>query len=229
MPPAWGPPAAPGPQALPTLPYVPGPAIQPGPYPSARPAALRGAQTPLAVALIAAGAAVLLLAVGLFVVGVVLRPATRTSNSRPASVAGGGLDAEVRAAVEASNRAQIEALHTLDETPFQGVVVGQALDDNLQILADLRRNGVYSVSTLDHIEYQPATQVDATHATIRTVESWTTLYYQQGTDQLVRHQQSTGLQEIYSLVRQNGGWVVAQIDIRDPSASPATPVPHDTQ
>jgi hypothetical protein len=169
----------------------------------------------------------LLLAVGLIVVGAVFQT-TRRSATGPAAATpvAADLDTAIRAAVDASNRAQIEALRTLDDKPLRGAVIGRALDDNLQILADLQRSRVYAVSTLDQIDYQPARQLDADHASIRTVESWTTLYYRQGTNQLTRRQQSTGLQEIYYLVRQDGRWVVEQIDIRDPGATPA---PGDTQ
>src|SRR4051794_28535444 len=65
-PPAWGPPATPGPQALPPLPYATAPATPPGPYPAVRPVR-QATRSPLAVALIAAGAAVLLVALGLLV------------------------------------------------------------------------------------------------------------------------------------------------------------------
>jgi hypothetical protein len=203
--------------------------LPPGPPVPAR----TKAPVPLAVGLIGLGAVLLLLAVGLLIVWAVLRPDTPRSAARPAggvpgatTAVPGNLDSAVRAAVDASNRAQIEALHKVDATPLQGVVTGRALEDNLQILANLQRTRSYAVSTLDHIDYQPAKQVDADHATIRTVESWTTLYYRQGTDQLTNRQQSTGLQEIYYLVRQNGQWIVEQIDIRDPSATPA---PNNTQ
>jgi hypothetical protein len=188
---------------------------------------------PLALGCLGAGTLLLLLAVGLIVVGVLVRSGVqsgpiRSSGGGPsaATPGAGDLDAAIRAAVDASNRAQIEALHTLDDAPLRGVVTGRALDDNLQILANLQRSRTYAVSTLDHIDYQPAKQLDADHASIRTVESWTTLYYRQGTDQLTRREQSTGLQEIYYLVRQDGRWVVEQVDIRDPNSTPA---PGDTQ
>lgn len=229
-PPTWpapGPSAPPSPPwSAPTAPAAPPTAIYPGPLGSPRPAR-PAAPRLLAFGCIGIGAAVLLLAVGFVILAVILPGGARRLPSQAAvTPVTGDLDAAIRAAVDASNRAQIEALHTLDDAPLRGVVVGRALDDNLQILADLQRSRVYAVSTLDHIDYQPARQLDADHASIRTVESWTTLYYRQGTNQLTRRQQSTGLQEIYYLVRQDGRWVVEQIDIRDPEATPA---PNDTQ
>jgi hypothetical protein len=209
--------------------------IYPSPAPGAPGPARRNPNVSLAVAALSLGATLLVLAVGLIVVWAVLRPgaprsAAQPGGTRPAASAAtpvaGDFDSAIRAAVDASNRAQIAALRQVDATPLQGVVIGRALDDNLQILANLQRTRSYAVSTLDHIDYQPARPVDADHATIRTVESWTTIYYRQGTDQLVGRQQSTGLQEIYYLVRQNGQWVVEQIDIRDPNATPA---PNNTQ
>ncbi len=234
-PPISGAPVAPPPRSvLPASgPGGPPPATYPGAVPGPPAPARSRPVLPLALGCLGAGTLLLLLALGLMIVAAVVRPGIQSGPTQPTGIGSsaptpvaGGLDAAIRAAVDASNRAQIEALRTLDDQPLRGVVIGRALDDNLQILANLQRARTYAVSTLDHIDYQPARQLDADHASIRTVESWTTLYYRQGTDALVRRQQSTGLQEIYYLVRQDGRWVVEQIDIRDPNSTPA---PGDTQ
>jgi hypothetical protein len=225
-PPAWAPPTATWsaqpsyPPALPATASL-APANQ-GPRPAQPPARKLNWWI---IGAVAAGAGFFLLALGALAAVTLVRQSPAVSRSTAPAV-GGSLDAQIRAAVEASNNAQIEALRTLDPKVLDNAVIGKARSDNLAMIAALQQQGVYAEATLNHIEYRAARAQDADHATIRTVESWTTTYYRRSDKRAVNRRTSTGLDEIYYLVRQDGKWIVEQIDIRDANATPGT---DDTQ
>ena len=221
------------PVAGPRYEYAPPPA--PGPSPNT-PVGRTIAAAPVhprlrwLIGALAAGGA-LLLVVALAVAWSVLGPrlqagsTTAPASSGPAPAAG-SLDAQARAAVDASNQAQIAALRAVSTDPLRGAVIGQALQDNLALVSSLQSQGLYAVSELKRIDYQPAQQVDATHATIRTTESWVTTFYRSDNKQQAGQDTSNNLSELYHLTLLDGKWVVAQVDIHNPNATPA---PGNTQ
>lgn len=126
----------------------------------------------------------------------------------------------VIAAIEANNNAQIAALRQVDASLLEGKMSGSALTENQQEVDRLQSRGQYEEARLLSIQYSAPQFLSATEASIRTVETWESIIYDQGGSEADRSGPDT-LYEIYYLTRTASGWVVNQVDISTtPPSSP---------
>jgi hypothetical protein len=126
----------------------------------------------------------------------------------------------VIAAIEANNNAQIAALRQVDAALLEGKMSGAALTENQQEVERLKSQDEYEEARLLGIQYSAPKFLSATEASIRTVETWESILYDQDGSEVGRSGPDT-LYEIYYLTRTASGWVVNQVDIsRTPPSSP---------
>ncbi|MGI8587056.1 MAG: zinc ribbon domain-containing protein [Chloroflexia bacterium] len=176
------------------------------PQPPLQPVASGGRRGPAIVAVLGALALLIIAAVVLYFVTNTLHPSQNASVQQ---------QAEIVAAIEANNNAQIAALRNLDPTALEGKMSGPALTENQSEIQNLRSKGIYEDAHLIKIDYQRAAMTDADHATIQTVEQWdSTLHALDGTGASSPTPTQT-LHETYRLIRNNGHWVVNQVDIKE--------------
>lgn len=185
--------------------YAPPPTWLP-PQPPLQPVASSGGRGLAVIAVLGALALLILAAGALYIVTNTLHPSQNASPQQ---------QAEIVAAIEANNNAQIAALRNLDPTALDGKMSGPALTENQSEIQNLRSKGIYEDARLIKIDYQRAAMTDADHATIQTVEQWdSTLHALNGTGTSTPTPTQT-LHETYRLVYNNGRWVVNQVDIKE--------------
>ncbi|HUS17159.1 MAG TPA: zinc ribbon domain-containing protein [Chloroflexia bacterium] len=119
------------------------------------------------------------------------------------------------AAVEANNAAQVIALRTLNPQALDGKMTGAALSDNLRYIESLRQKSLYEEAQLRNIDYEQPRLLTSDQASIRTVEVWDSTLRRRNGGQVVEQRDPQTLHEVYYLTRQNGKWIVTQVDIKE--------------
>jgi ketosteroid isomerase-like protein len=107
--------------------------------------------------------------------------------------------AAIQQAIQGIDDAQVKAVSSND---LSGLTAGATADFGQQqqsVTQDLLDNGVSEIK-LDNVEWGPIT-VNGSTATATAVETWTTTYSDSTTDQ-------SRDRNVYTLVQQNGNWVV---------------------
>lgn len=126
-----------------------------------------------------------------------------------------------------SNQEQIKAWRELDTEILSGTRTGQALDENIQAVQELRNKGMYAIPDNKSIEFGTVNFSGDT-AIARTVEVWTVTFYNKSDKTTIQSQGPDTLREVYHFVKVDGNWKISSVDIvsADPSKTPGT---DDTQ
>ncbi len=133
----------------------------------------------------------------------------------------------LRAIICKSNDEQIKAWRDLDTEILKGTRTGQALEENIQAVQDLKNKGMYAVPNNKSIEFGDV-QVNGDSATAKTVEVWTVTFYSKSDNRVVLPPQAPDtLRETYHFVKQDGKWLITSVDIVSDSPPP-TPGTSDT-
>lgn len=127
-------------------------------------------------------------------------------------------EAKVQEVVRISNEEQIKALRDLDIEVLKGTRVGQVLDENIQMVQMLQSRGMYAVPVNESLQFVDV-KVQGDRATVHTVEVWTVTFYKKSDNTVVQKNGPDKLNETYFLVKQNGKWMIDQLQI-DGQSSP---------
>lgn len=127
-------------------------------------------------------------------------------------------DAKVQEVVRISNEEQIKAWRDLDTEVLKGTRIGQVLDENIQMVQMLQSRGMYAVPVNESLQFVDV-KVQGDKATVRTVEVWTVTFFKKSDGTTIQKNGPDTLRETYSLVKQNGKWMIDQLQI-DGQSSP---------
>lgn len=128
--------------------------------------------------------------------------------------------AAIKDVIQQANDAQPQALARRDPTLMRATATADYYDQLVQTQRDLENGGVASI-TLINLEWGPV-QVDGTSAQATTTETWRTTFSDGSTEQ-------DRARNVYTLVQQNGVWVIQADDHPDsrldqpPAGSGASP------
>jgi hypothetical protein len=142
---------------------------------------------------------------------------------------GSGSDNEdtLRGIICKSNDEQIKAWRELDTELLKGTRTGQALEENIQAVLDLKNKGLYALPDNKSIEFGEV-KIEGDKATAKTVEVWTVTFYSKSDNRLIMPPQGPDtLRETYHFVKVDGKWLITSVDIV-PNAPPITPGTTDT-
>lgn len=142
---------------------------------------------------------------------------------------GSGSDNEdtLRGIICKSNDEQIKAWRELDTEILKGTRTGQALEENIQAVLDLRNKGLYALPDNKSIEFGEV-KFEGDKATAKTVEVWTVTFYSKSDNRVVLPPQGPDtLRETYHFVKIDGKWLITSVDIV-PNEPPITPGTTDT-
>jgi hypothetical protein len=132
-------------------------------------------------------------------------------------------NAAIQQVIQRSNDEQVQAIATRDASVMADTVTPDHLQELVAINQDLLDNGVTSIS-LVKLEWG-AIAVNGSSATATTYETWRTIFAD-GTSDQSRDRND------YTLVQQNGSWLISADDHPDqasPGPSPRTGIPPQTQ
>jgi hypothetical protein len=125
---------------------------------------------------------------------------------------------KLRDVIYRSNENQIESWKNLDEGVLKKNYTGKALDENINQVRELQRQGMYAIPHNESLQILDVT-VNGDTATAHTKEKWTVNYYNKANNALITRQ-SYSLSETYHFVKQDGIWYINQLDI--PETTPET-------
>jgi hypothetical protein len=111
-----------------------------------------------------------------------------------------------------SNQEQIKAWRELDTEILGGTRTGQALDENIQAVQELRNKGMYAVPDNKSIEFGTV-NFNGDTAIARTVEVWTVTFYNKADKTTIQSQGPDTLREVYHFVKVDGKWKISSVDI----------------
>lgn|GEM_PF-5386711 len=138
--------------------------------------------------------------------------------SSPAGPAGEQPDpveeSAIRDVIRKSNEDQIKSLRDLDTEILKDSRTGRTLAQDTQAVQNLRSRNMYAVAVntkLDILEIR----VRGDKATAHTIETWTVTYYNKADNKAMEKEGPTTLDEVYSLVKLDGKWLVSNVDIRE--------------
>lgn len=126
----------------------------------------------------------------------------------------------VKEVVRRSNEEQIAAWRNLDTEILKGTRTGKVLSDNVQMVEELRRYGMYAVPENLQLDILDVT-VTGDRAIVRTVEVWKVTFYKKSNNGKIESKGPDTLTETYYLVKENGRWLVNKLEID--SELPGTP------
>jgi hypothetical protein len=129
--------------------------------------------------------------------------AASTQAGQPASTQD---QAAIQQAIQAIDTAQAQAVANNDMSGLSANSTNGFASQQTSVTQDLLNNGVSQIN-LDNVEWGPIT-VNGTTATATNYETWTTTYSDSSTDQ-------SRDRNVYTLVQQDGNWVVQADDHPD--------------
>lgn len=109
--------------------------------------------------------------------------------------------------VQRANDAQQRAFAAQDPTPMRATATAAYYAEMVQANQDLVNGGVAAIALLT-LEWGPLAQQGTTGAQVTTFETWQTTYTDGSTDQARER-------NVYTLVQESGGWVIAADDHPD--------------
>lgn len=119
---------------------------------------------------------------------------------------------KVKDVVRVSNEEQIKAWRDLDPEVLKGTRVGQVLDENMQMVQMLKSRDMYAVPVNQSLEFVDV-KVTGDTAIVRTVETWTVTFFKKSDNTPIQKNGPDTLHETYHMVKQNGKWMVNQLQI----------------
>lgn len=134
----------------------------------------------------------------------------------------------VKEVVQMSNDEQIKAWRDLDPDVLKGTRVGQVLQENVEMVQTLKKQNMYAVPVNQSLKFEYV-KVQGDTATVRTVETWTVTFFKKSDNTAVQKNGPDTLHETYSMVKQNGKWMVTQLQIdgqpgsTSPGSTPTLP------
>jgi hypothetical protein len=145
-----------------------------------------------------------------------------TGRNQPQTPAGSSEDGIIKQVIRLINDEQIKAWRELDTTVLNGTRTGQVLQEKIDAVEQLKARDMYAVPVNHRLDFGKIT-VNGDHATAETIEEWTVTFYQRSDDKVIDKDGPRLLSEVYYLVKQDGKWLISQLDIRNvPEPTPGT-------
>jgi hypothetical protein len=146
-----------------------------------------------------------------------------TAAPQPTKVPANAPDQDkVKEVVRVSNDEQIQAWKNLDENVLKGTRIGKVLDEQLDMVKQLKQNGMYAVPVNVELAFLDV-QVKGDQATVRTKEVWTVTFYRKSDNRKIESKGPDTLTETYYLTKQNGKWLINNLVFN--SENGVTPTP----
>ncbi|MDQ3930252.1 MAG: hypothetical protein M3328_14035 [Chloroflexota bacterium] len=130
-------------------------------------------------------------------------------------------EAKLKETVRISNDEQIRAWRDLDTEVLKGTRVGHVLDENIEMVEMLKQNNMYAVPVMERLDFVDV-KVNGDTATVRTIEVWSVTFYKKDTNDVVRKNGPDTLHETYHMVKQDGKWMVNELEIEEPPNQPGS-------
>jgi hypothetical protein len=128
---------------------------------------------------------------------------------------------KVREVVRVSNDEQIKAWRDLDEEVLKGTRVGKLLDENIDMVRQLKASNLYAIPVNERLDIVEV-KVEGNKATARTIEVWTVTFFQKSDNKKVESRGPDTFTETYYLVKQEDGrWMINNLII-DGEGTPTT-------
>ena len=119
-----------------------------------------------------------------------------------------------------SNEEQIKSWHDLDTEILKGTRTGQVLQENVTVVEELKRQGMFAVPANLRFDIL-SVKVDGDTATVKTVEEWSITFYRKSDDSKVRTEGPDTLKETYHLRKRDGKWLIFQMEYEKQQVTPA--------
>jgi hypothetical protein len=136
---------------------------------------------------------------------------------------GASEEERVKYVVCVSNEEQIKGWHDLDTEILKGTRTGQVLQENVTVVEELKRQGMYAVPANHRLDIL-SVKVDGDTATVKTIEEWSISFYRRSDDSKVRTEGPDTLKETYHLRKQGGKWLIFQMEYEKQQLTPS-PLP----
>ncbi|HEX8231015.1 MAG TPA: hypothetical protein VF826_17130 [Chloroflexia bacterium] len=130
-------------------------------------------------------------------------------------------EAALKETVRISNDEQIKAWRDLDTEVLKGTRVGDVLRENIDMIEMLKQNNMYAVPVMERLDFVDV-KVNGDRATVRTIETWSVTFYNRDTRDVVKKNGPDTLHETYHMVKQNGKWMVNELEIEESPAEPGS-------
>ncbi|HYP20876.1 MAG TPA: zinc ribbon domain-containing protein [Chloroflexia bacterium] len=127
----------------------------------------------------------------------------------------------VKETVRISNDEQIKAWRDLDTEVLKGTRVGDVLKENIEMVELLKKNRKYAVPVIQRLDFVDV-KIEGDRATVRTIETWTVTFYSSDTREVVQKNGPDTLHETYHMVKQNGKWMVRELEIDETPTDPGS-------
>ena len=143
------------------------------------------------------------------------------SKQQPAVVNLSQEEEQLKETVRISNDEQIKAWRDLDTEVLKGTRVGDVLKENIDMVELLKKNRKYAVPVIQRLDFVDV-EVNGNTATVRTIETWTVTFYSSDTREVVQKNGPDTLHETYHMVKQNGKWMVRELEIDETPTDPGS-------
>lgn len=148
---------------------------------------------------------------------------TQAGSGRQAPI-GSSEEEIIKQVIRQSNDEQIKAWRELDTEVLTGTRTGQVLQENIDAVEQLKSRDMYAVPVNHRLDFGKIT-INGNNATAETIEEWTVTFYQRSDDKVIDKDGPRLLSEVYYLVKQDGKWLISELDIENVPG--ITPVPGD--
>jgi hypothetical protein len=130
---------------------------------------------------------------------------------------------QVKYVVCVSNEEQIKGWHDLDTEILKGTRTGQVLQENVAVVEELKRQGMFAVPANHRFDIL-SVKVEGDTTIVKTIEEWSITFYRKSDDSKVRTEGPDTLKETYHLRKQNGKWLIFQMEYEKQEVTPSPAV-----
>ena len=121
--------------------------------------------------------------------------------------------------VRLSNDEQIKAWRDLDENILKGTRIGQVLTEQVDMVQQLRQNGMFAVPENVELTFL-SVDVKGDTATVRTKEVWNVTFYRMADKKQIEKRGPDTLTETYTLTKHDDKWMISKLEFDEAKPSP---------
>jgi hypothetical protein len=129
---------------------------------------------------------------------------------------------KVKEVIVTSNNEQIKAWRDLNSDILKGTRIGQVLTEQQQMVQQLKDGNMYAIPVNVELTFLDV-KVNGDTATVRTKEIWTVTFYRKDDNKKIESRGPDTLTETYTLVKQNGKWLINKLVFDSENGTTPTP------